>query len=62
MNWQAYNPTWAFHTALLAHAARWQRQQLLSAPQLATIEAAYPLDYYRPVWPLRIGLFLFAWL
>ena len=62
MKWQAYNPTWAFHTALLAHAARWQRQQLLSAPQLATIEAAYPLDYYRPVWPLRVGLFLFAWL
>ena len=62
MKWQAYNPTWAFHTALLAHATRWQRQQLLSAPQLATIEAAYPLDYYRPVWPLRVGLFLFAWL
>lgn len=62
MKWQAYNPTWAFHTALRARAARWQRQQLLTADQLAAIEAAYPLDYYRPVWPLRVGLFLFAWL
>ena len=62
MKWQAYNPTWAFHTALRARAARWQRQQLLTADQLAAIEAAYPLDYYRPVWPLRVGLFFFAWL
>ena len=62
MKWQAYNPDWAFHTALRARAAHWQRQQMLSAPQLAAIEAAYPLDYYRPVWPLRVGLFLFAWL
>ena len=62
MKWQAYDPAWAFDTALRARAARWQRQQLLSAPQLVAIEAAYPLDYYRPVWPLRVGLFLFAWL
>ena len=62
MKWQAYNPAWAFHTALLAQATRWQRQKQLSAPQLVAIEAAYPLDYYRPVWPLRVGLFLFAWL
>ena len=62
MNWQAYNPDWAFHTALRARAARWQRQKLLSTAQLAAIEAAYPLPYYRPVWPLRVGLFIFAWL
>ena len=57
---QAYNPEWAFCTALRGRAARWHHQQLLSAAQLVTIEAAYPLDYYRPVWPLRVGLFLFA--
>jgi hypothetical protein len=57
---QAYKPEWAFSTALRERAARWQRQQLLSPMQLAAIEAAYPLDYYRPVWPLRVGLFLFA--
>ena len=62
MNWQAYNPDWAFHTALRARAARWQRQQLLSPAQLAVIEAAYPLPYYRPAWPLRVGLFIFSWL
>jgi uncharacterized membrane protein YgcG len=59
---QAYDPDWAFHTALRSQAARWQRQQLLDAAQLAAVEAAYPLDYYRPVWPLRVGLFLFTWL
>ena len=57
---QAYKPEWAFFTTLRERAARWQRQQLLSPEQLASIEAAYPLDYYRPVWPLRVGLFLFA--
>ena len=62
MNWQAYNPDWAFNTALRAQAARWQRQQLLSPAQLAAIEAAYLLPYYRPAWPLRVGLFIFAWL
>ncbi len=48
MNRQAYNPNWAFHTALRARAARWQRQQLLGEDQLKAIEAAYPLEYYRP--------------
>ena len=62
MKLRAYNPEWAFHTALRERAARWQHQQLLSAAQLAAIETAYPLVYYRPVWPLRVGLFLFAWL
>jgi len=60
MKLQAYDPKWAFQTALRERAARWQRQQLLSATQLAAIEAAYPLSYYRPEWPLRVGLFLFA--
>ena len=60
MKSQAYNPEWAFRTALRSRAARWQHQQLLSPAQLAGIEAAYPLNYYRPVWPLRVGLFLFA--
>lgn len=60
MKHQAYDPEWAFYAALRRQAARWQRQQQLSAAQLAEIEAAYPLSYYRPAWPLRVGLFLFA--
>lgn len=60
MKRHAYNPEWAFQTNLRERAARWQRQRLLSAEQRATIEAAYPLPYYRPEWPLRVGLFLFA--
>ena len=60
MKSHAYDPIWAFRTALRTRAARWQRQQLLSPAQLAAIEAAYPLDYYRPVWPLRVALFIFT--
>ena len=60
MPFQAYKPEWAFFTALRKRAARWQRQQLIGPEQLAAIEAGYPLNYYRPVWPLRVGLFLFA--
>ncbi|MGY3088013.1 putative membrane protein YgcG [Hymenobacter sp. UYAg731] len=62
MKWQAYNPDWAFNTALRAQAACWQRQLLVSPAQLAAIEAAYPLGYYRPAWPLRVGLFIFTWI
>ena len=62
MNWQAYNPNWAFHTALRARATRWQRRQQLRPEQLLAIEAAYPLPYYQPVWPLRVGLFIFTWI
>lgn len=60
MRHQAYDPEWAFYAALRTRAARWQRQRLLSAAQQAAIEAAYPLSYYRPEWPLCVGLFLFV--
>jgi len=59
---QAYHQEWPFRTALRAQVARWQRRQQLSAAQRTAIETAYPLDYYRPVWPVRVALFLFAWL
>jgi hypothetical protein len=62
MKLQAYDTAWAFGTALCTRVARWQRQQLLSSAQQADIEAAYPLDYYRPAWPLSVGLFIFTWL
>ena len=58
MRLKAYNPAWPLALAAREQAARWQRQQLLSAAQQAQIEAAYPLDFYRPGWPLRVGLFL----
>ncbi|MFD2718748.1 hypothetical protein ACFST9_08470 [Hymenobacter monticola] len=60
MKIRAYNPDWAFNSALRKRAARWQRQQLANSEQLAAIEALYPLEYYRPVWPLRVGLFIFS--
>ena len=62
MNWQAYDPTWAFHTALRARAARWQRRQQIGSEQLLSIEAAYPLPYYQPGWPVRVALFIFTWI
>lgn len=62
MQLKAYNPAWAWNGLVREQAARWQRQHLLSAAQHAAIEATYPLDYYRPAWPLRVGLFLFTYL
>ena len=59
---QAYNPAWAFAANLRERAGRWHRRQLLDADQLAAIETAYPLDFYRPAWALRVGLFLITWL
>ena len=58
---QAYDPVWAFAANLREQAARWHRQALLDATQLAAIETAYPLPFYRPVWALRFGLFFFSW-
>ena len=60
--WKAYPAAWARARAMRAQAARWHRQGLLLAGQHAAIEAAYPIEYYRPAWPVRVGLFLFAWL
>lgn len=60
--WKAYPATWARARAMRDQAGRWHRQGLLSAGQHAAIEAAYPIEYYRPAWPVRVGLFLFAWL
>ncbi len=59
---QAYDPAWAFAANMRDRASRWQRRNLLDAGQLAAIETAYPLDFYRPVWALRVGLFLITWL
>lgn len=57
---KAYNPRWAHHQAMWAAANSWQKRGLLTEPQLTTVRAAYPLDYYRPNIFLRITLFLFT--
>lgn len=57
---RAYNPRWAHHQAMQAAAGSWQKRELLTEPQLAAVQAAYPLDYYRPNIFLRITLFLFT--
>ncbi|GAB2948907.1 hypothetical protein GCM10027048_12310 [Hymenobacter coalescens] len=60
MSLYAYNPDWPHHEAVHAAATRWHRRGLLSAQQLAEIQAAHPLDFYRPPVFVRIGLFLFT--
>ncbi|SHK01246.1 hypothetical protein [Hymenobacter psychrotolerans] len=60
MNWKAYNPAWPLHEAMHAAASRWRRRSLLTPEQQLAIQAAYPLDFYRPGLFLRIGLFIFA--
>ncbi|RYU83758.1 hypothetical protein [Hymenobacter persicinus] len=60
MSIKAYNPVWAYHQAVRRAATRWQQQELISAPQLAAIEAAHPLSYSRPTLFIRVGIFLFT--
>jgi len=60
MNLKAYNPTWSHQEAMRAAAKRWNRRGLLSAGQKQTIEAAYPLSFYRPSLFMRLVLFIFA--
>ncbi|RSK30130.1 hypothetical protein [Hymenobacter metallilatus] len=60
MNLYAYNPTWPRHEAIQAQARRWHKRGLLTPEQLGAIEAAFPLEFYRPHLFLRIGLFLFT--
>lgn len=56
----AYPVAWPQHLAWHRQAARWHRRGALTAPQLAAIHAAYPLDCYRPAWPIRVALFVFT--
>jgi hypothetical protein len=56
MSWKAYPIAWARHDARRAAARRWQQRNLLTPAQLAAIKAASPVEYYRPVLFVRIGL------
>ncbi|SHI30923.1 hypothetical protein SAMN02745146_0475 [Hymenobacter daecheongensis DSM 21074] len=60
MNVKAYPTAWPYAEAVQKLARRWQRQQLISAPQMEAIKAAYPLSYYRPHVFIRVGLFVFT--
>ncbi|TPG62316.1 hypothetical protein [Hymenobacter nivis] len=60
MSFKAYPTTWALHEAVRAAATRWHRRQLLTDAQQVAIEAAYPLDFFRPGWLLRLVLFIFT--
>lgn len=54
----AYPLPWPRHLRWLTQAERWHRRRWLTDEQLAAVRAAYPLDCYRPAWPLRVGLFI----
>ncbi len=54
----AYPAFWSRNLTWRTHATRWHRRGQLTAAQLAATEAAYPLDFFRPAWPIRIGLFI----
>jgi hypothetical protein len=60
MSFYAYNPAWPHHEAIQAQATHWHRRGLLTAGQLSAVQAAYPLDFYRPHLFIRIGLFVFT--
>ena len=58
MSFKAYPEAWATHAALRQAAGRWHQRGLLAASQQAAIAAAYPAEYYRPDWWVRVGLFI----
>lgn len=60
MNFKAYNPVWPYRETMQAASTRWQRRGLITAEQQQAIQAAHPLEFYRPGLFLRIGLFIFA--
>jgi hypothetical protein len=48
MSLKAYPAAWADDEAIRAAADRWQRRGLLTPAQQAAINAAHPVEYYRP--------------
>jgi hypothetical protein len=56
----AYPLEWPKHLAWRALTAQWRQRGGLSAAQLDALHSAYPLDCYRPTWPIRVALFLFT--
>ena len=58
MSFKSYPEAWAAHDARRETAAHWRRRGLLTPAQRVAIEAAYPSEYYRPMWWLRVGLFI----
>jgi hypothetical protein len=57
---KAYPEAWARHDAAREAAVRWLKQELITPAQRTAIDAAHPVDYYRPNIFLRIGLFIFT--
>jgi hypothetical protein len=60
MESRAYPLAWPQNTAMRQAASRWQKQGFITPGQHAAIDAAYPIDYYRPNVFVRIGLFIFT--
>jgi hypothetical protein len=58
MSLKAYPAAWADDEATRAAADRWQRRGLLTPAQQAAIDAAHPVEYYRPPHWIRLLLLL----
>lgn len=58
MSLKAYPAAWADDEATRAAADRWQRRGLLTPAQQAAIDAAHPVEYYRPHNWIRLLLLL----
>ena len=57
---KAYNETDIRNQVIVAHAERWQRQQLLANEQLTAVRQAYPFRFRSGNAFIDIGLFIFT--
>lgn len=54
----AYNETWLHHLQLIKDVKQWQKHDLVSREQLASIHAAHPVFFFHPNLIIRILLFM----
>jgi hypothetical protein len=60
MSLKAYSETGLYNERVRRTAKTWLKQGLLLPEQAAAINGAYPSDFYRPLFFIKVGLFLFT--
>lgn len=55
-----YNTQLLDHIAIIKKAKQWYANKLISTEQMASIQKKYPVDYFKPNFFIKIGLFLFT--
>jgi hypothetical protein len=54
----AYNETWVYNLAVIKEAKKWSKHGFIEKEQLTTIQQAYTVAFYHPIFTIRILLFI----